>query len=201
MNAPRKPESDRFRELREGRIEFLRGFLRKPKEVGSIIPSSRFLERRIVRCADVGRARVIVELGPGTGGTTRAVLRAMAPDARLLALEINPRFVRHLRTGLHDPRLSVHEASATDIRSVLSAEGLDGADLVLSGIPFSTMPRALGLAILEEVRAALRPSGRFVAYQFRDRVGTLGREVFGRPRVQPEILNVPPMRVWTWDRP
>ena len=69
----------------DDRLEFLRGFLTKPKEVGSIIPSSRFLERRIIRCADVSHAKVVVELGPGTGGTTRALLRAMAPDARLVA--------------------------------------------------------------------------------------------------------------------
>lgn len=181
-------------------LEFLRGFLRKPKEVGSIIPSSRFLERRVIRSAEVGRARVAVELGPGTGGTTRALLRAMAPDARLLAIEINPRFVRHLRSQVHDGRLTVLEGSAADVGRLLAAEGLDGADVILSGIPFSTMPRPLGLEILAAVREALRPGGRFVAYQFRDRVETLGREVFGRPKVQTEIRNVPPMRVYTWER-
>jgi len=193
---------DRRRRFAPGddRFEFLRGFLTKPKEVGSIIPSSRFLERRIIRAAEVATARVVVELGPGTGGTTRALLRAMAPDAHLLAVEINPRFVRHLRTQIHDARLTVLEGSATDVGRILAAQGLDGADVILSGIPFSTMPRPLGLEILASVRAALRPGGRFVAYQFRDRVETLGREVFGRPKVQTEIRNVPPMRVYTWER-
>jgi phospholipid N-methyltransferase len=184
----------------DDRLEFLRGFLAKPKEVGSIIPSSRFLERRIIRCADVGRAKTIVELGPGTGGTTRALLRAMAPDARLVAIEIHPRFVTHLRSQIPDGRLSVHEGSAADVGRILAEQGLDGADVILSGIPFSTMPRPLGLSILRAVRAALRPGGRFVAYQFRDRVETLGREVFGRPKVQTEIRNVPPMRVYTFER-
>ncbi len=190
--SPRRgPESD-------GRLEFFRGFLKSPKEVGSIIPSSRFLERRIVRCADVGNARVIVELGPGTGGTTRALLRAMGPDAELHAIEINPRFVNLLRSRFQDPRLHVHEASAADVTDILARHGHDGADVILSGIPFSTMPRELGIDILRSVQGALRPDGRFVAYQFRDRVETLGREVMGRPRVQTEIRNVPPMRVYTW---
>ena len=195
--------SDRRRNpgANEDRLEFLRGFLARPKEVGSIIPSSRFLERRIIRCAGVAEASTVVELGPGTGGTTRALLRAMAPHTRLVAVELNPRFVTHLRRQLPDRRLSVHEASASDVGAILAAEGLEAADVILSGIPFSTMPRPLGLAILGAVRGALRPGGRFVAYQFRDRVEVLGREVFGRPKVQTEIRNVPPMRVYTWERP
>jgi phospholipid N-methyltransferase len=184
----------------DDRIEFLRGFLRKPKEVGSIIPSSRFLERRIIRCAHVADAHTVVELGPGTGGTTRALLRAMRPDARLIAIEINPRFVEHLRQNVPDRRLTVLQGSAADVSALLAAEGLDGADVILSGIPFSTIPRPLGLEILRAVRGALRPNGRFVAYQFRDRVESLGREVFGRPRVQTEIRNVPPMRVYAFNR-
>lgn len=184
----------------DDRLEFLRGFLKKPKEVGSIIPSSRFLERRILRCARVGNARTVVELGPGTGGTTRALLRAMAPDARLVAIEINPRFVEHMQRNLKDDRLAVLEGSAADVKHLLSDHGLDGADVILSGIPFSTMPRKLGIEILQGVRAALRPDGRFVAYQFRDRVEHLGREVFGRPRIQTEVRNVPPMRVYVFDR-
>ena len=194
--------SHRRRGLAPGddRLEFLRGFLAKPKEVGSIIPSSRFLERRIIRCADVVNAKTVVELGPGTGGTTRALLRAMAPDARLLAIEINPRFVRHIERQIPDARLSALEGSAGDVGERLAAEGLGGADVILSGIPFSTISRPLGLEILRAVRGALRPGGRFVAYQFRDRVETLGREVFGRPKIQTEIRNVPPMRVYTWER-
>ena len=71
------------------RVLFLRGFIQRPTEVGSIIPSSRFLERRVVRIAEVASAHVVVELGPGTGGTTRALLRAMLnPPAR--AVTKNP---------------------------------------------------------------------------------------------------------------
>jgi phospholipid N-methyltransferase len=183
------------------RIQFLRGFLQRPREVGSIIPSSRFLERRIVRASGIENARLIVELGPGTGGTTRAVLRAMHPEATLLAIEIHPRFASHLQSEIADPRLIVHEGSAADISEALARYGLGRPDVVLSGIPFSTMPRELGLAILRSAREALAPGGRFVAYQVRDRVAILGRQVFGRPSVQLELRNVPPMRVYRWDKP
>ena len=193
------PGDTGFRPQPDNRMAFLQGFLQRPREVGSIIPSSRFLERRIIRCADVQNAKVIVELGPGTGGTTRALLRAMDPAARLLAVEVNDRFVALLR-AMRDPRLAVYHGSAADIGRALEHNGLGSPDLVLSGIPVSTMTREVGTEILRSVYDVLEPGGRFVAYQMRDRVEALGRQVFGRARVQTELLNVPPMRVYRWDK-
>jgi phosphatidylethanolamine/phosphatidyl-N-methylethanolamine N-methyltransferase len=181
------------------RMAFLQGFLKSPKQVGSIIPSSRFLERRIVRASQIARASLVVELGPGTGGTTRALLRAMSPTARLLAIEIDPRFVELLRR-MPDPRLIVHEGSASEIEDALQQHGLPAPDVILSGIPFSTMARSVGEQILRSVYDALEPGGLFVAYQVRDRVESLGRRVFGRAQVQTEILNMPPMRVYRWQK-
>ena len=182
-------------------IAFLRGFLERPKEVGSIIPSSRWMERRICRTAQIAQSKLIVELGPGTGGTTKALLQAMAPDARLLAIEINPGFCELLTDTIRDERLIVHEGSAADIAEALVKHDLAAPDVVLSGIPFSTMPKTLGLAILQSVKETLAPGGRFVAYQFRDVVHTLGRQIFGSASVQLELLNVPPMRLYRWDMP
>jgi phospholipid N-methyltransferase len=152
-----------------------------------------------VRTAGIEDAKVVVELGPGTGGTTRALLRAMRPDAKLVAIEINPGFAALLERW-DDPRLLVHAGDAGDIRATLEAHGLPAADAVLSGIPFSTMSREVGLEILHNIHGALRPGGAFVAYQVRDRVYTLGREVFGPAKVQKELRNFPPMRVYRWVR-
>jgi phospholipid N-methyltransferase len=189
----------RLRLQPDHRLAFLQGFLKSPKQVGSIIPSSRFLERRIVRAAEIERASLVVELGPGTGGTTRALLHALSPRARLLAIEIDPRFVTLLRQ-MPDPRLIAHEGSAAEIESALRRYELPAPDVILSGIPFSTMARSVGEQILRSVYDALGPGGLFVAYQVRDRVESLGRTVFGRAQVQTEILNVPPMRVYRWQK-
>ena len=190
----------RLRPQPDKRLAFLQGFLRQPQQVGSVIPSSRFLERRLVRLGEVARARVAVELGPGTGGTTRAMLRALPEHAKLLAIEINAEFAAMLREECADPRLIVHQGSAEHIRETLAAHGLREADVVISGIPFSTMSDALGERILREVRDTLAPGGCFVAYQFRDRVATLGRGILGHPEVDIEPLNVPPVRVYRWRR-
>jgi phospholipid N-methyltransferase len=191
-----RPELD---SERERRILFFQSFLKRPGMVGSVIPSSRYLERRIVQEAGLASARVVVELGPGVGGTTRAILRALPADARLLSIEINSDFVPALR-AIGDARLTVHEGSALDIAGILARHGLGAPDVVLSGIPFSTMKPELGRAIVRAVSDALRPGGRFVAYQVRDRVEKLGREVFGPAAVQLELRNVPPMRVYRWEK-
>lgn len=178
-------------------IDFFRGFLRSPEQVGSIIPSSRFLERRIINTSAVASARTVVELGPGTGGTTRAILAAMPEDARLLTIELDPQFSSILE-NFGDARLIPHTGSATDLADILEGHGLDAPDVVISGIPFSTMPREVGLAIIAAIRDNLAPGGRFVAYQFRGAVGRLGQEVMGDPDVELEVLNIPPMRFYTW---
>lgn len=157
------------------------------------------MERRIVKTAELATASVAVELGPGTGGTTRALLRNLPANATLLTIEINPDFVSLLRIHIKDPRLIVHHGSATDIPNILDQHGLQKADVILSGIPFSTMQPSLGTDILRSVRHSLAPGGRFVAYQFRDRVHTLGVDVFGNASIQTELLNVPPMRIYRWD--
>jgi phospholipid N-methyltransferase len=194
------PSIDRLRPQPDDRLAFFQGFLKRPRQVGSIIPSSRFLERRIARAAGIERARLVVELGPGTGGTTRAMLRQMRSDARLLAIEIDPGFVSVLRRVHQDPRLIVHEGSAVDLRTILAKYDLGAPDVILSGIPFSTMSRPLGREILRAVHDALEPGGVFVAYQVRDRVKILGSEVFGRARTDMVLLNVPPMRVYRWEK-
>lgn len=201
MAHPSRLIKRRRRAADDPRLLFFRSFLRSPKEVGSIIPSSRFLERRVVRSAEVGSARSLVELGPGTGGTTRALLSAMAPDARLLSIEINPRLAGIVQARNPDPRLVVHVGSAEQLQEALSRHGFDAPDVVISGIPFSTLPRRVALAVLEAVRDTLAPGGRFVAYQVRDRVAILGRVVFGPPARELEPRNVPPMRVYRFEKP
>jgi phosphatidylethanolamine/phosphatidyl-N-methylethanolamine N-methyltransferase len=178
---------------------FLQQFLKHPRQVASITPSSRFVERRIVRLAHVASARTIIELGAGSGGTTQAILDAMPGGARLLAIEMNPRFCDLLK-GIHDGRLVVHCGIAHEFRDALIRYGFARPDAVISGIPFSTMPHATASSIIDMIWALLAPGGRFVAYQLRDIVDQLSRGRFGPPSVELELLNVPPLRVYGWHK-
>jgi phospholipid N-methyltransferase len=186
--------------LGNGHLRFFLGFLRQPALIGSVIPSSRFLERRIVEAAGIAHSRVVVELGPGTGGTTRAILDALPRRSHLLAIEINPEFVTYLKAHT-DSRLRVHLGSAEHIRTVLATFDHARPDAVVSGIPFSTMPAEIGRRIVREIWDCLAPGGRFVTYQLMSRVAFLEPLLLGDPHVQIEFLNVPPLRVYSWRKP
>lgn len=181
-------------------LAFFRGFLRQPEVVGSVIPSSRFLERRIVATCALEEARCVVELGPGTGGTTRALLAAMPPQARLLAVDVEPDFVEVLARH-DDPRLIARQGSAESIAELLTGNELPAADVVVSGIPFSTIGDEAGRAVIDAVWDNLAPGGRFVAYQFRDRVARVARPRMGEPIAARELRNIPPMHVYCWRKP
>jgi len=185
---------------RNGRSVFIREFLKHPLQIGSIIPSSRFLERRIAAAAGVASANVVVELGPGTGGTTRAILRAMPRHATLLSVEINPHF-HALLSRIEDDRLIAHLGSAGELREIVARYALDAPDAIISGIPFSTMSRSEGAQILEAVASLLAPNGRFVAYQVSGRVASLCKDFLEPGRITTELLNIPPMRVFQWEKP
>jgi phosphatidylethanolamine/phosphatidyl-N-methylethanolamine N-methyltransferase len=181
-------------------LEFFKGFLRNPKEVGSLIPSSRFLTRRVLASGLVSSARVIIELGPGTGVLTGEILSRMPSDGKLIAVELMPRFARVLEREFHDPRLAVYEGSSANLEKALAESGEERADLVVSGIPFSTMEAGEGRRTLEAAKRVLGPGGRFVAYQFRSRVRDLAEPFFGPAETQRELRNLPPMRIYMWKR-
>jgi phospholipid N-methyltransferase len=182
--------------VRENLI-FLEAFLRHPRRIGSVVPSSRFLERRVLDLAQVDGARTVVELGPGTGGTTRAILGAMRPDATLVALEVDPNL--HALLGrIRDPRLIAHLGSAEQLTEVLRARGLARPEVIISGIPFSTLGRLRALRVLRKVTASLAPGGRFVAYQVTGDVERLCERYLGAPHQEIEPFNLPPLRVFRW---
>ncbi|MBX3443818.1 MAG: methyltransferase domain-containing protein [Planctomyces sp.] len=180
-------------------LPFLSTFLQHPRELGTFLPSSRHLEARLVRNAAVETAATVVELGPGTGGTTQALLRAMPEDSRLVAIEVCPKLTRVLRE-IDDPRLIVHQGGADELHDVLDDLSIESVDAVVSGIPFSTIPRTTARLILRASRSRLKPGGRFVAYQWSRAVTRLAKEFFGTPTSEFELRNFPPLRVYRWTK-
>jgi phosphatidylethanolamine/phosphatidyl-N-methylethanolamine N-methyltransferase len=183
-----------------GRLEFLKGFLTRPMEVGSVIPSSQILVRHLLRAADVARSPVVVELGPGTGVLTQALVGALPTHGKLLAIELLPDFARHLERTIVDPRFHLHQGHAAELEEALAGCGETRADTVLSGIPFSTLPPGEAAATLKAIRRCLRPGGRFVAYQVRTQVKRLAEPYFGPSEEALVLRNIPPVRVYTWVR-
>lgn len=175
---------------------FGRNFIKHPKMLGSLIPSSRFLVNRVLDEVDWSGGRVFLEYGPGVGTFTTEILRRMRPDAVLIALETNTDFVRFLRGRLRDDRLHVIHGSAADADSALANLDLSHADYVISGIPYTTMPPALRDTILRKTHSVLDANGAFLVYQFTRAVLPYLQQVFGSVYQDFEPLNVMPARLF-----
>lgn len=176
---------------------FFQAFLKSPRVVASVIPSSPVAVRRAVRAIDPAAARVVVELGGGTGCITRSLLKAMSATARLIVIERTAEFIPAL-DAIEDDRLEVVHGCASTISAEVGRLGYSSADAVISGIPFSTLPEDLAGEIAAEIHAVLAPGGRFVAYQFNDRVANYTRPLMGDPEIEFVFRNVPPLRLFTW---
>ncbi len=164
--------------------------------LGSIVPSSRFLIKQLLEPINWGRARVIVEYGPGVGGITAELLRHMRPDATLVAIEMNPDFVRYLRDSFSDQRLQVVEGSAESVDDILLRFGHTRANYIISGIPFSTIPAEVRERILRKTCDVLEPGGAFLVYQFSTRVLQDLKRIFGYVARRFEPLNVLPAHLF-----
>lgn len=175
---------------------FARNFFKNPRMLGSVIPSSRFLVKHLLRDIDWAEARVVVEYGPGVGTITGEILRRMRGDATLLVFEINDEFVHVLAQRFADPRVRIVHRSAADILDVLRELGLPAADCVIAGIPFSIMSEEERLDVLRKTHEALRPGGAFVVYQFSGRVRGDLETIFGRVHQLFEPRNILPARVF-----
>ena len=175
---------------------FARNFVKHPKMLGSFIPSSPFLIKHLLSQIDFDSAQVIVEYGPGVGTISKELLPRLHPKARLVLIEMNEDFVEFLRNEITDPRVTVVHGSAADVRRVLRSLGIGGADYIISGIPYSTMPSALRRAILHESKQALHRNGQFLVYQFTRTVLPYLQPVFRSIRQDFELLNILPARLF-----
>ncbi|MAM76326.1 class I SAM-dependent methyltransferase [uncultured Tistrella sp.] len=183
---------------------FLREFLRAPLRTGAQQPSSRALAAAMAAEIDLTADGPVVELGPGTGVVTRALLDRGIPEDRLILIELNPSFADHVRRMF--PQATVLNGSAFDMRRLITTEIGGGAEPqiagVVSGLPLRGRPDALRTRLLEDALDLARPAaGRFVQFTYWydspvpfDRTRVDGR----RTRFVP--FNLWPASVWTYRR-
>ncbi|HEX8526935.1 class I SAM-dependent methyltransferase [Allosphingosinicella sp.] len=180
-------------------IQFLRGFIKHPVMVGSVIPSSRALIDKMLEPVDWESTKLIVEYGPGVGTFTEHILQRLPADGKLIAIDTNPDFTDYLERKFGDSRLIAVTGSAADVREIMAAAGFQKADYILSGLPFSTLPAGVGPKIVAETAAALRTGGAFLVYQFSPKVRDFIVPHFDRIDKGMEWKNIPPAQLfWAW---
>ena len=178
---------------------FLEGFVKHPVMVGSIIPSSRFTIAKMLEPVKWDECRLFVEYGPGVGTFCRPVLERLPRDGQLIVIDTNPLFIDYLRATITDSRFTAVLGSAVDVEEIVRAHGFDHADYVLSGLPFSTLPDAVGPAIAAATHRVLRVGGAFLVYQFSNRARDYMARHFAHIDEGFELWNVLPCKLfWGW---
>ena len=136
------------------------------RTVGAVAPSSRYLTQAMLGPLSLESAHVVVEVGPGTGAMTQALLNLIPFDATLLAFEINSRFSGYLKSHISDPRLVVINASAETLQKEIHGRGYERVDAVVSSLALGLMPDRKRRTFLGELGSLLGEAGVFTQYQY-----------------------------------
>lgn len=147
------------------------------RTVGAIAPSSRYLAHAMLGPLPLERARLVVEVGPGTGAMTCALLDLIPGDATLLAFEINSRFSRYLKKRISDPRLVVINGSAEMLQKEVERRGYQSVDAVVSSLALGLMSDAKRCAFLGGLASLLGDAGVFTQYQYVHRLQMTNRRI------------------------
>lgn len=172
---------------------FLYKFMRAPRQIGSIAPSSMFLAKKMLEPVQWNQVRSVAELGAGTGSITRQLEKVLHKEAKVLLFEKD----QHLRSQL-SARFR-HFACYTDacnMQHALRREGIDGLDCILSGLPFFNFPSALREQLMSQIETTLKPGGLFIAFQYSLQMRKQLSQRFEIERVHFIPFNVPPAFVY-----
>ena len=191
----RKALAEKF----DDELKFFKGWIDKPKAVGSIVPTSSVTARKMASVIDPGSGLPVLEVGPGTGVITRAILARGVKPENLYTVEYSADFVRHLRRLY--PKVNVIEGDAFNLAATLGGRRGMVFDSIISGVPLLNFPVARRIAYLEDLLNRL-PDGRPVVQLT---YGPLSPIPPGRGNYTVEhfhfiVRNIPPTQLWIYRR-
>jgi phosphatidylethanolamine/phosphatidyl-N-methylethanolamine N-methyltransferase len=178
-------------------VRFIRSWIERPLSTGAVTPSGKILARTMARYVDPNLVGPVVELGPGTGPVTEALVKAGVEPSRLVLLESNPTFCRILRTRFPDATLV--QGDAYSMRRLLEALLFQPAAAMVSGLPLITKPVKMRLRLIRDAFELMVPGAPFVQFTYSvasplpKRLG--GFSVEASERIW---MNIPPARVWVY---
>jgi phosphatidylethanolamine/phosphatidyl-N-methylethanolamine N-methyltransferase len=178
-------------------VRFLRSWIEKPLHMGAVMPSGRVLARTMAQYVDIDSDAPVIELGPGTGAITNALIAHGVDQKRLVLVEYNPGFCALLRDRY--PQATVVQGDAYTLRdslwNVLSAP----ASAVVSGLPLVTKPMLIRLKLIRDAFVAMVPGSPFVQFTY-SVAPPIPKSLPGVSTEASERIwmNLPPARVWVY---
>jgi phosphatidylethanolamine/phosphatidyl-N-methylethanolamine N-methyltransferase len=178
-------------------VRFLRSWIEKPLHMGAVMPSGRVLARTMAQYVDVNSSGPVVELGPGTGAITNALIEHGIDQKRLVLVEYNPGFCALLRDRY--PQAKVVQGDAYTLRDSLWDVLSVPASAVVSGLPLVTKPMLTRLKLIRDAFLALAPGAPFVQFTY-SVAPPIPKSLPGVSTEASERIwmNLPPARVWVY---
>jgi len=178
-------------------MRFIRSWLEKPLATGAVMPSSRLLARTMARYVDPNTKGSIIELGPGTGPVTEALVDRGIDPSRLILVEFNPVFCRLLRSRY--PEATVVQGDAYRLNGLLETLVREPAAAMVSGLPLITKPLRTRLRLISDALGLLAPGAPFVQFTYA-MVPPIPKGLSGIKAEASELIwmNLPPARVWVY---
>jgi phosphatidylethanolamine/phosphatidyl-N-methylethanolamine N-methyltransferase len=180
-------------------VRFLRSWIEKPLHMGAVMPSGRFLARTMAQYVDIDSEGPVVELGPGTGAITSALIEHGVDQRRLVLVEYNPGFCALLRDRY--PHATVVQGDAYALRDSLWDVLRAPASAMVSGLPLVMKPMLTRLRLIRDAFVALAPGAPFVQFTY-SVVPPIPKSLPGVSTEASERIwmNLPPARVWVYRR-
>jgi phosphatidylethanolamine/phosphatidyl-N-methylethanolamine N-methyltransferase len=178
-------------------VRFLRSWIEKPLRMGAVMPSGKILARTMARYVDINSTAPVVELGPGTGAITNALIEHGIDQKRLVLVEYNPGFCALLRDRY--PQAKVVQGDAYALRDSLGDVLSAPASAVVSGLPLVTQPMLKRLKLIRDAFVALAPGAPFVQFTY-SVAPPIPKSLPGVSTQASERIwmNLPPARVWVY---
>jgi phosphatidylethanolamine/phosphatidyl-N-methylethanolamine N-methyltransferase len=179
-------------------VRFIRSWLEKPLSIGAVTPSGRFLARKMAQYVDIDIPGPVIELGPGTGPVTEALVERGVDPSRLVLVEFNPVFCRLLRSRY--PEATVVQGDAYSLKRLLETLLKEPAAAVVSGLPLLTKPVKTRLRLINDAFALLRPEAPFIQFTYSMTTPPIPKGLSGVSTEASERIwmNLPPARVWIY---
>lgn len=182
-------------------VTFLSQFIQHPRSIGAIIPSSPMLASAMIQRIDFDNVNCIVELGPGTGIFTEELIKRKKKNTPLILIEINERFAKTLHDQYqNEPNVHVIHGSAENVQQYVQELNITEVDVVISGLPFSSLPNKISSLILLHVQKTLSKNGLFVTFQYSQIKKIFLGNFFSDIVTHKVWLNLPPAYVYTCKR-
>jgi len=179
-------------------LTFLDGIRKNPRHTGAIFPSGPVLAREMASFVDVSVPGTVIELGPGTGIFTEALLKHGVAPENLVLIEYNSDFCKFLRA--HFPNVRVIEGSAFDIESICEAEGIAHVSSIISGLPLLNFPMDMRVDLVEAAFRLMDARGKYVQFTYGAKPSIPQRLVSGKVSPGKRIWrNFPPATVWVYE--